>query len=546
MRISIRRALCVAFIAFFLLCISAIPASAHAVVESTNPYNGQELVESPEQITIRFSENVETRFGSLRLFNEEAQQVKLLGSLKAEGKTISQRIPDLKRGTYVVAWNVISGDTHPVRGSFTFSVNSALNSDITSNENLEKILDTSSSRSVTVGLSVTRFFVFISLAVLIALIFLRTFLVTEIPRPLLKIFNVALSICVVFSLASLFVYVANAREYSLFSLSTMTDLTDEASSRFGIVAFIRIALCFAVYCIWKFRQKINRVVGGLLCIFLASTLAFAGHASVGTYSSIALGLDVIHVLAASIWLGGLVSLPFFLSNNNGIEVAKKFSRVATVCVIAIATSGLFAWWRQIGSIDASKSTWFGQIVSVKSFLFIATIAIALFSRHFVRSLTKSDDPHKKKLMRCIYAETILLIIVMAASSVLVGSIPGKSALAAPTTFHKSVSTGYIDITVSPAKVGPTDIHVYMLNKNGTPFQVSDTGASLKKEVMTVTMSNRESGVTALPVAMKFQGLNHFVSVGANFPFTGEWIISIRVRVSEFDEIVTSAKIQVHP
>lgn len=542
---NVKRILCVIVVVFFILCITALPASAHAEVLSTSPNNGEELASSPERVSIQFSEAVDTTELSIQVFNSAGKRIVPTGSVRNHGNDISLSLPHLQPGAYAVTWNVISDDTHPVNGAFSFSVRSLSSINTLPSKSIQKILSESSAQKApSPGVNVCRFFVFISLAVLISFIFMRTFLVDKMSGSSVRIFYGTLVLSIVVSCVSLVFYSANVGNYSITSAMSYSVLRNEAFSRYGIAALLRVLLCGATFLVWKLRQKFSRVLGVALCVGLASTIAFAGHASAGTYVWLALGMDIVHVFAGTLWLGGLILLPFLITNDNA-SLVKRFSPIALSCVIAIAITGAFSWWRQIGSIDASLSTWFGHLVSVKTALFLLTVCVAIFSRRFVQRIHDHAE-NKKKLLWCVYGETVLLTLIFVATSILVSAIPGRAALASPVSRHQAVATGYINITIDPAKVGTTDIHIYMLNKNGTPFQVSDTGASLTKDVLRVTLENKARHSKPIPVTMKFQGLNHFVSVGASLPYAGQWSIKIAFDVAENKKVVTNSDFTVRP
>jgi len=68
---------------------------------------------------------VETAFGSVRVYDANAKRVDSGTTLHTKPSEVGVMVPKLDRGTYTVAWRVISADTHPVHGAFTFSVGAA-------------------------------------------------------------------------------------------------------------------------------------------------------------------------------------------------------------------------------------------------------------------------------------------------------------------------------------------------------------------------------------------------------------------------------------
>ncbi|HEX7444380.1 MAG TPA: copper resistance protein CopC, partial [Acidimicrobiales bacterium] len=103
-------------------------ASAHAQLESSTPGQSAVLLVPPTQVVLHFGEPVEVDFGSLRIIGPAGRRVDAGAAHHPGGDTHSVATalpPDLADGTYVVAWRVISADSHPVHGAYVFSVGTA-------------------------------------------------------------------------------------------------------------------------------------------------------------------------------------------------------------------------------------------------------------------------------------------------------------------------------------------------------------------------------------------------------------------------------------
>ena len=86
-------------------------------------------------------------------------------------------------------------------------------------------------------------------------------------------------------------------------------------------------------------------VAAPLGIGIAATPGLAGHAFVGTFTPIAVPADTIHVIAMSVWLGGLATLALIVFDRDpdAARSARRFSPVALTSVILIVATGLFAY-----------------------------------------------------------------------------------------------------------------------------------------------------------------------------------------------------------
>ncbi|CAM5735639.1 hypothetical protein SHIRM173S_00489 [Streptomyces hirsutus] len=108
-----------------LLLGSAGPASAHAALRGADPGEGSVVKSAPRHVTLTFTESVALLDDSFRIYSPDNHRVPLDEPEHADGRSDTARIglPDgLDDGTYTVAWRVVSADSHPASGAFTFSI----------------------------------------------------------------------------------------------------------------------------------------------------------------------------------------------------------------------------------------------------------------------------------------------------------------------------------------------------------------------------------------------------------------------------------------
>ena len=107
------------------LTIGATPsARAHAFLDLASPAVGSAVPTSPSLVSLWFTQDLEPAFSSVTVTNDGGQRVDL-GNVQ-----IPQGHPDelqvglkaLAPGTYTFSWHVVSVDTHPTQGTFTFDV----------------------------------------------------------------------------------------------------------------------------------------------------------------------------------------------------------------------------------------------------------------------------------------------------------------------------------------------------------------------------------------------------------------------------------------
>jgi len=80
------------------------------------------LPAAPTQVTLDFGEPVGVEAGAVRVFDDKLHRVDS-GDPSGAGARVGIGLRSgLRAGTYTVTWRVISADSHPVAGGFTFSI----------------------------------------------------------------------------------------------------------------------------------------------------------------------------------------------------------------------------------------------------------------------------------------------------------------------------------------------------------------------------------------------------------------------------------------
>ena len=108
-----------------LLALASESAEAHANLVESDPAVNSVLPESPDGVTIRFTEPLEPALSEIRVLDAMGRRVDN-GDSKLDPNDphlMSVSVESLENGTYTVAWkNVSTVDGHRVRGAFVFSV----------------------------------------------------------------------------------------------------------------------------------------------------------------------------------------------------------------------------------------------------------------------------------------------------------------------------------------------------------------------------------------------------------------------------------------
>lgn len=534
-------------------------AAAHASLESTSPGAGQVLAAPPGQVELTFSEPVEVSLGAVRVYDSNAERVEE-GEVRHDGgDSVVQPLGDLANGSYVVTWRVVSADGHPIHGAFTFQVGDVATGDT---DALARRLLAADGGSEAVGVvfAVVRFLVFASLVLLVGaaafclLAWPEGLGLPGVRRLLWWAWGVAVGATVV-SVGAQGAYVGALALRDVVDLDVVSSVFD---TRYGRVALGRVVLLVVagVALVAAARQRapdegtdgrgkdgvepsvVARVALGVLGVALLLSLGLSGHAATGDLVPVALVADLVHVGAVGLWLGGLlVVLAVALPRAQPDElrrVVPRFSSIAFAAVAALVVTGVFQSWRQVGGLDALTQTTYGHLLLAKLALFAVMVGFGYLGRRWVQrgyrgesvDVGADDAEVVAGYRRSIRVETALGIAILAVTALLVNAQPARSALSQPYSAELVADDLLIDVTIDPAKAGPTDIHVYTLTATGAVAQV---------EELALELSLPERDLGPLEVPLERAGPGHFSAYDVEVPLPGDWTIEVRALVDDFTE-----------
>ncbi|MEY4282598.1 MAG: hypothetical protein RL467_154 [Actinomycetota bacterium] len=170
----------------------------------------------------------------------------------------------------------------------------------------------------------------------------------------------------------------------------------------SVVALIVAACSFHV------KRILSTVL--LLILSLAGLVApiFQSHAASSGSHGLAIGSLVIHVVALSIWVGGVIAIALLDPEDRPIAVP-RFSELALWSVIAVVASGSVNAWARLDFQGAWKTT-YAYVVIAKIAMTLVLIAMGYLHR---RNLAKRDRIDWVGFGRLIFAEALIMIVTVA-------------------------------------------------------------------------------------------------------------------------------------
>ena len=155
--------------------------------------------------------------------------------------------------------------------------------------------------------------------------------------------------------------------------------------------------------------RIRGVAGAnaLLLLSLAAIIApvFESHSASSGSHALAIGSLVVHVVAISLWVGGLVAITFLKAQDRALALP-RFSALALWAAIAVSASGTANAWARL-NFQSAWSSEYARMVLLKILLTVALIFFGYLNR---RQLKGSLKLNGKQLGRLISVEVLIMAI----------------------------------------------------------------------------------------------------------------------------------------
>ncbi|MER7489358.1 copper resistance protein CopC [Streptomyces sp. NPDC126497] len=620
------------------LLAGAAPASAHAALTGSDPGQGAVVDTAPAQVSLTFSEQIAVSDDAVRVLDPKGERVDKGDPANPSGTTYTVRLlSGLPDGTYTVAYQVVSADSHPVTGAFTFSVGAPSKTSVS--------LSAQTAGDGPIGwlygfgryVSYAGFVVMAGGAAFVLACWGRGSGVRVVQRLVVSGW-LALTSATLALLLLRGSYTTSGKAGDVFDLSLLGDVLQTKTgaalvSRLLLlaVAALFIAVLFGAYDKREAEEKrdltFGLAIGGtVVAAGLAASWAMSEHASQGLQPGVAMPVDVLHLLAVAAWLGGLTTLLVALyrapaDTPVGRDAVQRFSRLAFGSVVTLALTGAYQSWRQLGSWSALTDTRYGQLLLVKIGLVAVLVAIASVSRRWTARLAgapapaareeekeegeekqpagagkattsekavtsggagaaqgdevraaqlarqraavenarqkrlRDADPHRFGLRRSVLAEAGVAVVLLAVTTVLTQTEPGRTEqqveAAASTSSSSSATTGQgtgavtldmpfdtggengkgvVTVDLDPARTGDNKLHIHIMDQDGRALDIPEVKLAF-------TLSAQDIG--PLPVVPDRVTTGHWSASGVQIPMTGDWKIEVTVRTSDIDQVTVS-------
>ena len=507
-----------------VLCAPATMASAHAVLDNSVPTSGATLEDTPLQIVLDFDESVESSLGYIKLFSSSGKRVQL-PAVKADASDASiVRVvpPTLAQDSYVAVYRVISADGHPVEGAITFRVGAGAVSNLASV--IETALqDSETSNVVKVAMALMRFISYIAISIVLAGIFFL--LGSDAPR---KGLNRAVVLAgSVLGLSGALLYLLhgmNASGGTWGQIANVSVVKDVFATQVGESLFARIVVSFLLVSV---VARWGKFVAVFAFATLPFTYAFAGHAAVDSPAALTIALLALHVAAVGVWCGGLILL-IFVKDIRTTSIVEWFSQRAAVLIAVVVATGVVQALLLMDGIGNLTKTSYGKALIAK----VCVVGIMLICAAIVRRRFYESGVSRLRAVLC--AEVVVGLVVLSITSGMVAASPRPTVSNAP--FSTALVQGDViaNITISPPRVGESEMHVIVSPPNGS----LDPVLAIKAR-----FSLASGSVPPIQTELNAVGPNHFVGY-IQFVYPGEWKVDVIVSPDANSEVLYSTQVKI--
>ncbi|MEX0763189.1 MAG: copper resistance protein CopC [Dehalococcoidia bacterium] len=499
------------------LLIGTGEASAHANQIRSNPSPNAELETSPDRIIVWFSEPIEPTFSRMNVLDSAGDEVDNGDSRVDPGEPTAMvvTVPDLSDGTYTVSWrNLSTVDGHTVRGSFLFAVGEPLAAgggvEVADQPLLQSPFD-----------PWMRWVFFLGAVAFMGGLFFELF----ISGPVLGLFDTGTAGGrVAQRLSGRLTLLATAGVIAM-AAGLVGQLVQQAAVNFETSVFqvfgepIRSVLLDSDWGqLWLWRAALVLGAGvvlalasrarqpsdddeepGLLTesmfgpvalliglgILLLTTLSSHSAAVPDDVWWMAVANDYAHLVAAAVWVGGLIylaaALPVVLKESGTdrqqilATITPRFSVVAFLSSGVLVITGVFSGWLQV-TVPAATATPYGWTLVAKIALLAPLFSLGAVNSFWVRRQLGINPSAGFTMRRLVTAEVAVAALVLLAVGWMTSLEPARQyasrhGIGVDTGFQFSDTTegATINVDMTPAQVGMNDVLINIEDRRGEPI-----------------------------------------------------------------------------
>jgi copper transport protein len=412
-------------------------ASAHVTLVSSEPVTQSRLDAPPTEIRLRFNGPVTITSRAIQVLARDGSVLSGPARTEGEGYVVVAPVSGISEGQgYTVRWRVTSDDGHSPAGVFTFGVGIAAPAPT----------EAVGSTGTTWKDDVARWGVFAALALVIGplvvrLLILRGPVSERLERRFHLVGVVGAFLVVDLGILAFILRASNALQLPIADLP-YGDLQPFAEkTRFGIAFLVMTvgfgAIAAVLLVAWVFDRTSLRWFALALALALVTGLSLSGHQATEPNASLLAELaDWLHLVAASVWVGGVATLAFIVwpvAPELRRSAFVGFARLAIALVAVMVLAGAYLAVVRLPEIGDLWTTEYGRFLLLKSGMVAFALAWGAVHHFFVRPrLEAGGDPD---VGASLMGEATVAFAVLLAAAILTNLAPppvdGGSSTTAP-------------------------------------------------------------------------------------------------------------------
>ena len=442
---------------------------AHAHLRRSEPASRDRLTIPPAAIRLWFSERPELAFTRVRLRAADSTEMPLGAVARMSDDALGLTIPvpkTLAAGAYTVLWQTAAADGHLSRGNFAFEIVASATAPVATHDTTTAAHDghalvrVDTTAEEPAGLNVTaatRWLEFVAMLAVVGAVVFRLLVLRlaqrtpfgavpnetriEIVDAVRRLAQSALVLLLLAAVSRFYTELSAVlgpdRPVDRSAMRTLLSTSWGQGWLIGVAGVLAAAIGLSM--IRRLHTEAGWFVAALGAAAIAIAPALTGHASSTSPVALSLTLDMLHVCAASAWLGGLLALLFAAlplvrgaRSANAISsgplvasLVRAFHPVALTCGAIVIATGLCATWLRLPTISSLWTSAYGRVLLLK-LVFVAIVLTlgALNWRRILPSL--GDERSAARITRTAGAELTIAALVLAVTAVLVSSQPPES------------------------------------------------------------------------------------------------------------------------
>ena len=502
----------------------APPAGAHALAQSSDPAPGSTVAHAPPAVTITFGERPEPALSSIHVLSSTGATFDTGKTAGVAGSPLMLRVnvKTLPKGVYTVTWRTVSSvDGHVATGAFAFGVQVAPSSATT-----KATVATASAKPKPLAIA-ARWALYLGAVLLAGAVFVGGVLHGRPTRSVLRLLVLGTGMAAAGTAA--IVLIGHSDAGISWTRLFRTAVGHHLQLRLAAVCATVVLVALALMLRGAARRLLVGLAGlGGVAVMLADVEA--SHAAAGSRPTLNMALQLVHIVAAGLWMGGLAALLVATRGeptDDKTRAVRRFASVAGIGLVTVFVTGIIRAAVEIGRWDKIFSTGFGQLVVAKVAL-IALLALLGARNHFRHAPAAGTS--LRGLRRVGSTELVLGASALLVAAALVNLAPPVSARTrTPPAVRPLVLNGsdYGTTTRIRFQVSPGAAGFNQFTVRATDY---DSAAPIRADVVQLGFSmpqRPDLGTSTLP--LKRAGAGTYRADGANLSIFGTWKVTVLVQ-----------------